>query len=343
MTILNQQFLVDYAKAYGPVSKALSRLIRPVFIASPNRSLVWGDWSAIEARTLPYLAGSSSAEVVLDVFRKSDLSPDEPDLYLIEAGHIFNVDPFEIMERRESKDLDIAKEADHWRQTGKVAVLSLGFGGSVGALKAMAINYGIYLSDEDALKIVMTWRSANGWAKRFWDELTEAVKECRGSPGTFRTVGRLTYMFDDGYMGGTLFCAMPCGRLLSYPGLRMEKFTDIDPDTKAESVEWKLTYSSGYKRKKMWHGILAENPTQGFAASLLRQAKRTVDDLTDDYLIGHTHDEIVTDVPEDDVEEWAGDLRTIMETNQPWNEGLPLVAEISSGWYYSKAVYRKHK
>jgi DNA polymerase len=337
MTRLDSKFLTAFSNKYGVTSKALSRLIRPAFIAAPQKTLIWGDWSAIEARVLPWLAGSSSAEKVLDIFRHNDDDPDAPDLYLIEAGHIFNCEPWEIMERRDSKNPDIKQAADMQRQTGKVAVLALGFGGSLGALMAMATAYGIYLDEAEAMKIVMTWRGNNGWAKRFWDELNEAVHLCRESPGRVVNVGRLVYMFDDSYMGGTLFCIMPCGRPLSYPGLRMEKFVDVDPDTKAESTSWKLTYSSGYKRKKMWHGILAENPTQGFAASLLRSALRDVDDLTD-YLVGSTHDEVITEVPLDDAEEWARDLKTIMETNKEWNAGLPLIAEITECWYYNKST-----
>ncbi len=622
MTQLNSKFLADFSTKYGVTSKALARLIRPTFIASPERKLVWGDWVSIEARVLPWLA---RAEEPLDIFRANDKDPSLPDNYLIEAGNIFDCDPMDIMERRESKDVDIKKEADEQRQTGKVSVLALGFGGAVGSLMAMATGYGIYLSEEQAIMIVGKWRERNPWAKRFWDQLKAAVQECREAPGREVHVGRLIYMFDDSYLGGTLFCIMPCGRPLSYPGLRMEKFVDVDPDTKAETTEWKLTYSSGFMRKKMWHGVLClagdslvatdrgwvqlidvkktdrlwdgvewvnhdgliyqgtkstvpvdgvrmtrdhevlttggwveaqdtegldraevwlpygfglgtddrspedgavagavqlryreagkfggveqgkpptvshimrvrdeiahsesphnarydatpgvrgvavdarplhaadasvvaqlrrawhyglsgmdefvrgvlgrhgadvqvwvnsrpqgqragvlerelplgypqgaeqqhapqpavqragavstdrrsgkhsllplaqepvydlvnagprarfvvlghegpfivhncENPTQGFAASLLRHTLREVDDLTDDYLVGHTHDEVITEVPEDDVEEWARDLKRIMETNKDWNEGLPLVAEITSAYYYTKAV-----
>lgn len=55
----------------------------------------------------------------------------------------------------------------HLRQKGKVAELTIGYGGSVGALKAMgAIEMG--LVEEELQPLVASWRQANPMITRFW-------------------------------------------------------------------------------------------------------------------------------------------------------------------------------
>ena len=83
-------------------------------------------------------------EAVLDIFRTNDQDPALPDIYRIEAGHIYEKDP-----------ADVDKDE---RQVGKVAVLALGFGGGVGALSAMATGYGLSLDPALQKHIVTSWR-----------------------------------------------------------------------------------------------------------------------------------------------------------------------------------------
>ena len=129
-------------------------LVRPALVAAPGKVFVWSDWSAIEARIAPWLAASPDAERVLDIFRGNDRDPTRPDIYTVAAADILHKDPSAISKTE--------------RSIGKVAVLALGFGGSVGALKAMALNYRINLDDAEARRIVEAWRAANPWAPEFW-------------------------------------------------------------------------------------------------------------------------------------------------------------------------------
>ena len=116
---------------------------------------VWSDWSAIEARITPWLAASPGAERVLDIFRANDRDPTRPDIYTIAAADILHKnDPSGVTKSE--------------RNIGKVATLALGFGGSVGALQRMALNYRISLDDAEARRIVDAWREANPWAREFW-------------------------------------------------------------------------------------------------------------------------------------------------------------------------------
>ena len=63
------------------------------------------------------------------------------------------------------------------RQKGKQATLSCGYGGSVGALKAMgALEAG--MTEEELQPLVDSWRAANPNIVRFWWDVDRAVKEC---------------------------------------------------------------------------------------------------------------------------------------------------------------------
>ena len=63
----------------------------------------------------------------------------------------------------------------HLRQKGKIAELALGYGGSVGALKAMgALEMG--LTEEELQPLVNMWRESNPNIVGFWWKIDEAVK-----------------------------------------------------------------------------------------------------------------------------------------------------------------------
>lgn len=317
--------LDQFEKQFGVVPKVVSRLIRPCFIAPKGKVLVWSDWSAIEARVLPWLAGSKGADRVLDTFRACDADPGLPDIYRIEAGRIFEKHPANIGEKGDE------------RQTGKVATLALGFGGGVGALSAMAASYGLVLGDNLKQHIVTHWRKNNQWAVTFWKELDDAFQNAWQQPNAIFTAGRVSLVYRPNYLFGTMFIAMPCRRTISYPALRRDK-VKIEDDYGDVTEEWKVRYQSGYERKSIWHGILAENITQGFAASLLRDVIVRCRNYSLFGLIGHTHDEIVAECDEDLSVAVANTLTIEMEYVPPWAEGLPLVAETTTSWVYTKAI-----
>lgn len=320
---INDAFLDRFAE-FGPVSRNLSWLIRPALIAGPGKTLVWGDWSAIEARVLPWLAASPGGEKVLDVFRTNDADPTLPDIYEIEAGNIYHCDPNDVTKPQ--------------RQVGKVGVLSLGFGGSVGALGAMATGYGIYLEENQKHEIVETWRHANPWARTFWDALWEAALNALETPGGTFTAGRVAFYYDASYLRGTLFCALPDGRLLSYPKIRWEKREVEDKKTGELVTRTQLVYTKGYGRAAAWFGKFAENVTQATAGSILRRTLVRLDQFGD--VVAHTHDEIVREIDNGYhvAKETERTLLWAMERNDDWDQGLPLKAEVTENWYYSKAV-----
>jgi DNA polymerase len=104
---------------YEDIPDTLSQLIRTAFVPKKGCKFIVADFSAIEARVLSWLAGE---EWRTEVFASGG------DIYCASASQMFNV--------------PVEKHGvnGHLRQKGKIAELALGYGGSVGALKAMGAH-----------------------------------------------------------------------------------------------------------------------------------------------------------------------------------------------------------
>jgi DNA polymerase len=283
------------------VTDVLKGMLRPALIPAPGHSFVVSDWSAVEARVTAWASADPQADDVLQVFR------DGRDIYKREAAGIYRV-------AEESVDKD-------QRQIGKVAILSLGFGGSIGAFAAMGRNYGVIMAESDARRIVDAWRRSNAWAVRYWAKLEDAYTRALRNPGREFSAGRVTYLFN----GQHLWYALPSGRVLCYPFAKFEgdEITYIKAAWKpaADAKEW--------PRARLWKGLACENITQAIAHDLLREALRQLPNV-----VLHVHDEIVLESP--DPEKDAELLREVMCTPPAWAAGLPLNAEVEVMSRYGK-------
>jgi len=310
------------ASSSDPVSRQLSLLIRPAFVPAGDNVFVWSDWSQIEARVLPWLAGDDPGALArLAVFRAVDNDPTVPDLYTRTAAVLSH--------------LPIEQVTKPIRQRGKVAELALGFGGGVGALQSMAAGYGLHLEDAEARQTVEDWRDANPWCVEFWEELEDAVEQAMRLPGLPQRAGRVVYIFAREYLGGSLFCQLPSGRFLTYRNLRYERVEEKDDDGQTLRTVRQLRFSRGHGRVKLWRGMLCENVVQAVAADVLRGTLRRLVD--DGYCVRlHTHDEVLLECRRKDATRFAAALRAVMQQGFDWSEGLPLMSEETLGYYYSK-------
>jgi DNA polymerase len=305
----------------------ISTCLRPSLMAEPGCLLKWGDFSSIEARGLPWLANSPGAERVLDIFRAGK------DIYVQAAIDIFGSTP----------DDQDDPDYKYRRQVGKVAILSLGYGGGIGAFVSMGRNYGISLERAMVKRVVGAWREANPWATRFWEQLDRAATNAVRHPGETFAAGRVEYFFAQGLLGGTLICSLPCGNMLFYPSAAIEMVSRFakkkgEPEELQPAVVF--THPT-YGRSSLWHGLLAENNTQAICASLLRHALRQADRICTSYnhpggIVLHTHDELVLEVQNKRKTRAQADriLTEAMGTGPSWAEGLPLDIEIGSGSNY---------
>ena len=316
------------------VSAILGRLIRPAFIAPKKRVFVWCDWSAIEARVTPWLANTRDAdEKVLDIFRRTDGDKNQPDIYVANAADIFNIPAEEMWAKYVAGD----PQGKGWRQGGKIAVLSLGFLGGEGALKAMGRGYGMRFAGDEAKTIVEGWRARNKWARVFGDAAELAAFSAMNHPGQEYKAGKLAYAFFPDLMAGTLVCTLPCGRVLTYP---MARIVTIEKFGKEQEA---ITYLRGNGRVSTWSGKFLENGTQAYAASLLRATLVRIEHEWEHwirggqaFLVGDTHDEIIVECDEDIADEVRASLHAIMVRGFDHSEGLPLAAEAEVDWYYHK-------
>jgi DNA polymerase len=291
----------------------LARMLRPTIVAENGNVLVWADYSAVEARALPWLSGTPDAEPLLDLFRKNE------DVYKHAAAGIYNI---------KATAVDKAQ-----RQMGKIAVLALGYQGGKNAFRKMARAYGLKINDDTAEEIKVAWRLANPWAKTFWRDLETAAILAVRHPGDVAEAGRIKYLMH----GDMLYALLPCGRLIAYPEVEvLEVEGKYGPQPRLTALKASMHPKKGetaWPRVTLYGGILAENATQAFCASLLRTAVRHLDDAGWPVVM-HTHDEVLVEVGEDEIEEAKAALQEAMLTN-PWPD-LPLAAEPEYGYSYDK-------
>jgi DNA polymerase bacteriophage-type len=318
---LHKQVMGD--KTLTNVMDDLASMLRPSIIASPKHTLVWGDWSAIEARVLPWLTNSLEGNDVLDVFGANDADPALPDIYIRAAGGFYDVQP---------EYIDKAQ-----RQIGKVIILSSGYQGGYRAFQAMARAYRIEISDDEAGEIIRSWRAQNAWAVNFWCDLNSATINAMRHPGEVFYVGRLIYCRPDDV--APLYCQLPSGRMLAYPQPRLDLVEGVYGDEyklTAVKAQWKPRRGeTEWGRINLYGGLLAENATQATAADILRHSMGlTIEDGWP--LVGTTHDELLLEVRDDEVSEAEEALEAVMLDMPVWAEGLPMAVEVSHGKRYAK-------
>ena len=208
----------------------------------------------------------------------------------------------------------------HLRQKGKIAELALGYGGSVGALKAMgALDMGV--SEEELQPLVNLWRSSNPRIVEYWWQIDTSVKTAIKELIPTQ-VGSIHFEVRN----GMLFITLPSGRRLSYvkPRIGVNKFG-------GESV----TYM-GLDAQKKWSRIesygpkFVENIVQAVSRDILAYAMRT---LSDCRIVGHVHDELILEVS---IEVSQKSISYQMGRTPPWIPGLLLRADGYETMYYKK-------
>ena len=289
------------------VTDVLKSMLRPALIPAKGNVFVVADWAAIEARATAWLSADPLAAPVLEIFRTGG------DIYKREAAGIYGVEPTEVN--------------DEQRQIGKVAILSLGFAGGVGAFSAMGRAYGVAMSEAEAQRIVDRWRRANPWAVRYWQRLEDAYTRAMRNVNTEFKAGRVAYMYD----GQHLWYALPSGRVLCYPFARLE--SDGVSYLKAA---WKPAQdATEWPRARLWKGLACENITQATANDLLRHSLRELD-AEGHVIILTVHDEIVIECSISEAERTKERLVAIMQTSPDWAQGFPLRAECKIMERYGK-------
>lgn len=289
----------DIQMLYDDVPDTLSQLIRTAFIPKQGMKFIVADFSAIEARVIAWLAGE---EWRMKAFANGE------DIYCASASKMFGV--------------PVVKHGEngHLRQKGKISELACGFGGSVGAMKAMGAD-SLGLSDTELKQIVTDWREASPHITEHWWAVDRAVKKAVKEKTATKTHGLLF-----SYEAGFLFIRLPSGRRLAYakPYIGKNKFG-------GESV----TYM-GINAQKKWDRLesygpkFVENCVQGIARDLLMYSMQT---LSQYFIVGHIHDEMIIECPKDTK---LDEICQQMAITPDWAKGLLLRADGYECSFYKK-------
>ena len=287
---------------FGSVPNTLSELIRTAFIPRDGCRFIVADFSAIEARVLAWLAGE---EWVLEEFRGKGK------IYEATASRMFHIPQETIVKGHPNYE---------YRQKGKQATLSCGYGGGVGALKAM----GAKMPEEEMQPLVDAWRAANPHIVRFWNALGNAVSEVIEKHNSVR-VGKVVVYRKEGH----LLIRLPGGRDLCYlsPRFVINRFGSRGIGYLAASASGKM------ELQETFGGKIAENCTQAIARDLLAHAMLNLE-AAGYPIVFHVHDEAVMEVPigQGSVEEAC----RVMAIPPDWARDLPLRADGDEMTYYKK-------
>ena len=284
---------------YDSVPDVLSELIRTAFIPYEGGKFIVADFSAIEARVIAWMADEKWR---LEVFRNGG------DIYCASASQMFGV--------------PVEKHGinGHLRQKGKIAELALGYGGSVGALKAMgALEMGI--PEEELKPLVDAWRDANPNITELWWDVDRAVKEAVDLRTTSETHG-IQFVYESGF----LFICLPSGRRLAYvkPRIGENRFG-------GESVTYEgVGGTKKWERLESYGPKFVENIVQALSRDILCYAMKTLRCCN---IVAHVHDEIIIEA----------DPRVSLEAvceqmgrTPPWAKGLILRADGYETPFYKK-------
>jgi DNA polymerase len=284
---------------YEDVPDTLSQLIRTAFIPKEGILFYVADFSAIEARVIAWYAGEKWRQKVFE---------EGGDIYCASASQMFHV--------------PVVKHGinGHLRQKGKIAELALGYGGSVGALKAMgALEMG--LSEDELPPLVDAWRKTNPHIVQFWWDVDRAVMNAvrYHSPSTI-------YGLNFECRSGMLFIRLPSGRRLAYvkPKIGTNKFGGecVTYEGIGPAKKWERLDSYGPK--------FVENIVQATSRDILCYAMKT---LRYCRIVMHVHDELIIEA---DPSVSLDAICEQMGRTPPWTPGLLLRADGYTTPFYKK-------
>ena len=281
------------------VPDTLSQLIRTAFVPRKGMKFIVADFSAIEARVLSFLANEKWR---MDVFANNG------DIYCQSASAMFKV--------------PVEKHGvnGHLRQKGKIAELACGYGGSVGALKAMgAIDMG--LQEEELEPLVKSWREANPHIVEMWWTVDKAIKTAVRNRTKTETHG-LKFI----YKSGMLFIELPSGRRLAYvkPKIEINQYG-------SESVTYEgVGATKKWERLESYGPKFVENIIQAISRDILCYAMQR---LSYCFIVGHVHDEMIIECSKEMSLEKVCEQ---MGETPPWIKGLLLRADGYECEFYKK-------
>jgi DNA polymerase len=273
-------------------------------MAPPGHVVLAADASQIEARMVAWICGQTD---LVTQFANGE------DVYSSFAAKVFN------------KPINKKDNPDE-RFIGKTAILGLGYGlgwnkfqRTVKMQSRAQTGHMIELTDQEAMRIVSTYRDGYSAIPGTWRELNNAIDTLAGNGGSF-TIGPCQF--------GAGQITLPSGLKLLYHKLKW--------DTASEG--WMYEY--GGKPKRLYGGSLLENIVQSLARVVVMDAAARLRPKLSRLgiqLALQVHDELVYVVPDDLAKVAQALLLEEMRRRPAWAPDLPLDAESSYGLSYGDA------
>lgn len=332
---------------YPNVPEMLGNTIRGIIVSKPGHKLVASDLSAIEGRSLAWLARD---ERVVQFYRDFDAGEITYDSYLLAYAQTFSEDPNGMTKHTHAEE----------RQLGKPIELSMGYGGGVAAFLTFAMVYHIDLEataeriwavgDEGLLReceqkyewakknryhagldkrtyaafeyIKQGWRAARQPTVEWWELLADGFRNATLYPERTFHARSVAFRRD----GAWLRLRLPSGRCLCFVNPRV--------DSKGLSFMGLDRYTRKLGRIYTHGGKIAGWVTQAFARDVLFHNAQGIEEAGYPIVLD-VHDELITE-PEDSDDYSVAGLNALITANKPWNEGLPLRAGGFEAYRYRK-------
>ena len=287
--------------------------------------VVAGDSGQVEVRVLAYIAQQ------LDLMQ---LFMDGEDPYLDLAATLYHTPYAEMKRLHKAKDPTVSLQ----RSTGKVGVLSLGYGAGAKSTQGIAkVQYGITLSDDEVKHLVSTYRTKNYAVPAMWNKVDLALSRMASglSGSLLGPTGDLIY-YDGKYtVAGEHLPAfrLPNDTWIVLPNLHEE--IEVKNNTKRQKFVYNDIHARRVKPVSIWGGSATGLIVQGTAFALMKWQGLLM------YEYGlraslNTHDEFAVVVPEEHAATATEIMQTVMSMTPDWLQGAPIACDVGCDISYGK-------
>lgn len=294
----------------GDPMNAFASCLRAMIIPRDGREFFCADYAAIETHVLFWIAHHEEGLRALRAKR---------DLYK-EMASVIYATPAE----------KIAKDSRE-RFIGKESVLGCGYQMSGPTFRKNCIKKGVEVTEEIADLAVKKYREKHWPVPKLWYALQRAAIAAVRNPGKAYSINRTKWFM----RGKDLFCELPSGRALCYPGAVIR----FEPNKWMKEREPKLyhwginSYTKKWELASTYGGKLTENVVQAVARDLLAAALVRIRDAGFEIVL-HVHDEILAEAPKGTRE--LAEFEELMSRAPAWAGDCPVRVEGWKGPRYRK-------
>lgn len=310
----------DYATLdlFAPPVVIVASMLRAMLTAAEGCDLIAGDFSAIEARVLNWLADEPET---LENFRAYDRGDKSRD-------------PYKRMAVAMGRAAAVAAVTKQDRQAGKAAELGCGFG--MGWKKFITAAWDVYqvrVDETQSRTAVDRYRETHPNVKQFWTDANAACIAAVKRPGEAQVFGGLRNL-KCAKLGSYLWIMLPSGRPLCFPAPKIVLApTPWGEDSEAVEISGVNSFTKKWCRERLYGGIIVQNIVQAVARDLIAAAMLRLERRGYTPLLS-VHDEAVCEIPK--TFGHLTEFEQILAEAPAWATGCPIAAEAWRGQRYRK-------